>query len=123
MMDKNSRDFLAFVLIAVSITVLVLVFGTPGGASRPLLPSAVPLFSWKLGLFFGAIQLLFCLKLGDKRSFWVLLLVWALALPFIQLGSVFRGSMALSGVDRMMTGASCASGLALGIATLKGKIG
>jgi hypothetical protein len=81
MMNKNSRDILVIVLIAASITVLVLVFGTPGGASRPLLPSAVPLFNWKFGLFFGAIQLLFCWKLGDTRSFLLLLLVWALAIP------------------------------------------
>ncbi len=122
-MDKNSRDIFASLLIATSITVLVLVFGTPGGASQPLLPSAVPLFNWKFGLFFGAVQLLFCWKLGDKKSFWILILVWAVAIPFIHLGSVFRGPMALSGVNRMMAGASCASGLALGIATLKGKIG
>lgn len=122
-MGKNSRDILSIILIAISISVLVLAFGTPGGSSRPLLPSTLPFFSWKFGMLFGAIQLLFCWKLADSRSFWIFLFVWALSIPFIHLGSVFRGPMALSGMDRMMTGASCASGLALGIATLKGKIG
>jgi len=67
--------------------------------------------------------LLLCGFLKDRKAFLLVFGTWTLIAPFIAVGGVFRSFDALSGIDRIATGMTCASGLALGISLLKGKIG
>jgi len=121
-MRDHSKELVALGLILLSSLVLILFFGTSAGGSRPLIPSLLALAGWEWGLAFAMAQLIFCWNLKDRKAFGVVVGVWVLIIPFILLGGLFRASSSLGGVDRVFTGASCASGLVLGLLVLKGKL-
>lgn len=115
---------LSWTMIVLSAISIVLVFGTAKGAgSRPLVPSLVPILNWKFGFIFLVFQILFCYFFRIRYGILAILVTWAVTVPSIYIGEDFRWSpLALSGVDRIITGSSCGSALVVGVATLKGKL-
>jgi len=116
------KGLFAVGIILLSSLVLILFFGTSAGGSRPLVPSLLALAGWEWGLAFAVAQLIFCCNMKDRKAFGIVVGVWILIIPFILLGELLRASNSLGGVDRVVTGASCASGLVLGFLVLKDKL-
>ena len=110
-------------MIALSGFILIFIFGTPGGGSRPIIPSLVPIFGIKFGLIFAIFQIGYCYYFNIKKGFLLILCIWGIIVPFIYLGEAFRYNvLALCGFARVVTGASCASAIALGICVFRGKL-
>ena len=122
-MDKKSQGLLSLGMVVLSVMVLVLAFGTPGAGSRPMVPWLVSILKWPYGIVFLSLQIAYCYHFRSIKGAFAILGVWAIAIPAIYLGTEFRwSSLALSGLDRAVIGASCLSALVIGIANLKGKL-
>jgi len=121
-MREQLQQPLSIGMIALAAFVLISVFG--GGAGRvPLLPSLAPFFGILFGLIFAALQAGFCLLFNKKWGLLLLIGIWAVAVPLVYFTASLRFSDAgISGADRAVTGAACASAIALGISVLKGKL-
>ena len=124
-MRDQVRYMLAIVMLGLSFLVVVLVLGTKPAGQPPFIPSLVPVFGAPFGAAFAAAQVLYCLAFGMRKGLIILPIVWVLAGPLTLLGEslgIHLHEHAMQGLARVVTGASCASGIVLGILVLKGKL-
>ena len=124
--QKRLKLWLAVVMIVLSAFVFITTFGNRyGGRSLLLIPALVPIFGVPFGIIYAVFQLGYCLCLDAKKGILWLLAVWitvAALIPLMKVGVVFRDERTISGLARIITGAACASGIALGIGALKDKL-
>jgi len=124
-MRDQVRFILPIVILGLSFFVLVFVLGTRPAGQPPMIPSLVPVFGAPFGVAFAAAQMAYCLAFGMKKGLIILPIIWVLAGPLTLLGGalgVHLHEQAMQGFARVVTGASCASGIVLGILVLKGKL-
>jgi len=113
-------------MIVLSAFVFVTTFGSRyGGRSLLLIPPLVPVVGTPFGIIYAVFQLGYCLCLDAKKGILWIVGIWIIVgalIPLMNVGAVFRDERAISGLARIVTGAACASGIALGIGALKQKL-
>ena len=121
-MHADLKQPVAIVMTVLAAFVFVAVFEAPP-QSRPFFPGLVPVFGVPFGLVFAAAQVGFCLLLRLKKGLVLLAVVWIIAAPLVLVFSnAGLTEHAMSTPARAVTGPACASGLALGIAILTGRL-
>ncbi len=124
-MRDQLRRLLALAMIAVALVVFATVFGGPLRNSRPLVPALVPVFGMPFGILFAALQCAYCGVYGIRKGFLLLPAVWVVAVLLVAVlwgGAGEPDAQAMGRLDRAVTGAACASALALGFAVWHGKL-
>ena len=120
----NVKGYLAIVILVIASFVLIFTYRGKGGG--PLIPSLVSVFGIKFGLIFIISQIAYCYYFCRKNAFWWM--TSSLLLGFV--GGYINSTGILSvwgptsySVYRgVLIGGGCASGIALGIGVLKGKL-
>jgi hypothetical protein len=124
-MREQVRTWLAIAMLALAVFVFITVFDSPRGGDLFLVPALVSVFGVTFGVILAICQLGYCYYFDARRGFLWILVVWGivvLLIPIIYAGGAFRNPQAISGAARIITGASCASAVALGIGVLKGSL-
>ena len=124
-MRDQLRQLLAIAMIAVALVVFATVFGGPLRNSQPIVPALVPVFGTPFGILFAALQCVYCGVYGIRKGFLLLPVVWVVAVLLVAVlwgGAGEPDPQAMGRLDRAVTGAACASALALGFAVWHGKL-
>jgi hypothetical protein len=119
---ESAKQLAAIGFIVTGIAVLAMTMSSGKYGGGPLLPQAVPYLGAPFGLGLLAAQAAFCLLCDAKDGLIWMAAVCLIALPLALFGNAMNlYPEAMSGIDRLITGPSCASAIALGAGVVNGK--
>ena len=121
-MHEQTKKSSAIGMIVLAAFVFFAVFTGPL-RTKPFIPSLVSIFGVAFGFIFAVFQIGFCFYFRARKGLLWIVGIWAVAIPLVYFTASLSADVeGFSDFDRAITGAACASAIALGIGALKGKL-